>query len=239
MNRGRHPGSNCPPRALITRCSEPPPASSSHRDAVHPRRPAPRAGRGREGHAARPRRRCPEGAGARRRVRPRRPGSARSAPPGGPVAGGLRVRGHVPARPPGGRRLLRLAPRAHGRGARGPHHARRRQGQGRRRGGSSWPPVRAVLRTSAREDDQARALATAPATLGEDLEETGTFVTLLHARLDSPRAWSPAPTRARTHAARPGDGSSRRIATRRLPLGALRDTTWSDVPVPLRPGRRW
>ncbi|MDP9408506.1 MAG: serine/threonine-protein phosphatase [Actinomycetota bacterium] len=100
--------------------------------------------------------------------------------------------------------------------------------------------VRAVLRTSARDDDQARALATAAATLEEDLEETGTFVTLLHAGLD-PAASVVSCTDAGhglTLLVR-ADGRSRRIATRGLPLGTLPGVTWEPVHVPLALATRW
>ena len=97
--------------------------------------------------------------------------------------------------------------------------------------------VRAVLRATGRQPDVAAALATAAASLEDDLDETGTFVTLFHARLlagDHVLQCVDA-GHGLTLLVR-ADGSTRRVASRGLPVGALPGTTWEPVTVPLEPG---
>lgn len=97
--------------------------------------------------------------------------------------------------------------------------------------------VRAVLRATGREPDPAAALSAAAATLSEDLDETGAFVTLVHTRL------CPATGIVQhldaghglTFHVRRGEDVSR-IASNGLPLGTLPDVDWEVTTVPLEPG---
>jgi serine phosphatase RsbU (regulator of sigma subunit) len=97
--------------------------------------------------------------------------------------------------------------------------------------------VRAALRSTGRSAGPAAAVSEAAATLQEDLEETGTLVTLCHARL------SPDEGVMRYTDAGHGlmlllraDGAVRRPTGGGFPLGVSPDETWTERQVELRPG---
>lgn len=97
--------------------------------------------------------------------------------------------------------------------------------------------ARAVLRGVGSDPSPAAVLARAAASLAADLDSTGTFVTVLHARLD------PATGEVRYADAGHGltllvhpDGTWRRVVSDGLPLGVLRDDTWGEGTVALAPG---
>jgi serine phosphatase RsbU (regulator of sigma subunit) len=97
--------------------------------------------------------------------------------------------------------------------------------------------VRAVLRSAARRDDVAAAVAHAATTLEPDLDETGTFVTLLHGRLNG------ATGEFRYADAGHGlmlvvraGGEAERPLTPGLPLGALAGEQWEEHVIRLDPG---
>jgi hypothetical protein len=97
--------------------------------------------------------------------------------------------------------------------------------------------VRAAMRSTARAPGPAAAVAEAAATLQEDLEETGTLVTLCHAWL------SPGEGMLRYADAGHGlmllvraDGSTRRPTGGGLPVGITADERWDDGGVVMRPG---
>jgi serine phosphatase RsbU (regulator of sigma subunit) len=97
--------------------------------------------------------------------------------------------------------------------------------------------VRAVLRSAARRDDVAAAVAHAAVTLEPDLDETGTFVTLLHGRLDAGTGdfrYADA-GHGLTLVVR-ADGEAERPLTPGLPLGALAGEQWQESLVHLDPG---
>lgn len=90
--------------------------------------------------------------------------------------------------------------------------------------------VRAVVRSAARRDDvTAAAVAHAAATLEDDLDDTGTFVTLLHARLDAQEG-----TVRYTDAGHGlvlvvrADGTVQRPTTTGLPIGAIAGDRWEE-----------
>lgn len=96
--------------------------------------------------------------------------------------------------------------------------------------------VRAAMRTAGRTQGPAEAIRLAAATLDDDLQETGTIVTLCHARLD--------PSTAELSYADAGhgllllvrDGRMHRRTVSGLPLGVLPDEQWPEVYTHLRPG---
>lgn len=97
--------------------------------------------------------------------------------------------------------------------------------------------VRAVLRSAWQQESPAEVLASAQQVLGGDLEETGTFVTLFHGRLD--------PATGVVHYADAGhgltvvvraDGTTERAGTTGMPLGAWPDSVWEEAQVHLAPG---
>jgi serine phosphatase RsbU (regulator of sigma subunit) len=97
--------------------------------------------------------------------------------------------------------------------------------------------VRAVVRGIDRDKGPAVCLQTAAAALQGDLEETGTFVTVFYGRLDGPTntlCYADAGHGMALHVA--ADGSFQHLAGADLPMGILRDTTWGETTVTLRPG---
>lgn len=97
--------------------------------------------------------------------------------------------------------------------------------------------VRAVLRSGASTHDPVMAVQAASAMLSTDLDDSGTFVTLFHARLDAESGV------VRYIDAGHGlsllvrsDGTSKRLRTTSLPLGASFDETWREHTVVLQPG---
>lgn len=97
--------------------------------------------------------------------------------------------------------------------------------------------VRAVLRSAAHQGSPSAALASAQSVLEDDLQETGTFVTLFHARL----CWADGTVRfadaghGLTLVVRP-DGTAERAASTGMPLGAWPDSTWDEADLRLEPG---
>lgn len=97
--------------------------------------------------------------------------------------------------------------------------------------------VRAVLRSGARVNDPVAAVDAASALLSTDLDESGTFVTLFHARLDAESGV------VRYIDAGHGlsllvraDGTTKRLTTTSLPVGASLDESWREHRVTLEPG---
>ncbi len=97
--------------------------------------------------------------------------------------------------------------------------------------------VRAVLRSASQQDSPSAALASTQQVLQEDLHETGTFVTLFHARL--------CPDEGRLRFADAGhglsivvhrDGTVDRAVSTGMPLGAWPDSTWDEAELHLAPG---
>ena len=97
--------------------------------------------------------------------------------------------------------------------------------------------VRAVLRSAWQQESPAEVLASAQQVLGGDLEETGTFVTLFHGRLETATGV--------VHYADAGhgltvvvraDGTTERAVTTGMPLGAWPDSVWEEAQVHLAPG---
>lgn len=97
--------------------------------------------------------------------------------------------------------------------------------------------VRAVLRGVRGELSPAASLHSAAATLAHDLERTGTFVTVLHGRLDARRStisYADAGHGLSLHIR--ADGGYSRLAGDGLPIGVLPDSVWHDQEVHLEPG---
>lgn len=97
--------------------------------------------------------------------------------------------------------------------------------------------VRAVLRGAGRSGSAAAALQSAQEVLADDLQETGTFVTLFHGRL------APDDGTIRYVDAGHGltvvvraDGTFERMVSTGMPLGAWPDSTWDEAQVRLGPG---
>ncbi len=97
--------------------------------------------------------------------------------------------------------------------------------------------VRAVLRSGSRDSDPVAAVNAASAVLGSDLDDSGTFVTLFHGKLEA------ATGILRYIDAGHGlsllvraDGTSKRLTTTSLPVGASMDETWREHRVVLGPG---
>ena len=97
--------------------------------------------------------------------------------------------------------------------------------------------VRAVLRSAWQQSSASCALDSAQQVLESDLQETGTFVTMFHARL------CPAEGRVRFADAGHGltvvaraDGSIDRVASTGMPLGAWPGSTWEEHELHLQPG---
>lgn len=97
--------------------------------------------------------------------------------------------------------------------------------------------VRAVLRGVPAQLSPGESLSTAAATLTHDLERTGTFVTVLHGRLDAARStvrYADAGHGLSLHVA--ANGGYRRLAGTDLPIGILPDSTWVTRELRLEPG---
>lgn len=97
--------------------------------------------------------------------------------------------------------------------------------------------VRAVLRSTGSQPSAAAALAVAAQALEEDLEETGTFVTLFHGRLrpeDGTLTYADA-GHGLSLVVR-ADGSLDRLDAAGMPLGAWPDGRWEEQTVQLVPG---
>ena len=97
--------------------------------------------------------------------------------------------------------------------------------------------VRAVLRSAARSDTVAGAVAAAAEVLQEDLEETGTFVTLFSGRLyppDGTLRWTDA-GHGLTVVVR-ADGTTQRLTGSSLPLGVWATGDWEESETQLHPG---
>lgn len=97
--------------------------------------------------------------------------------------------------------------------------------------------VRAVLRAGSRLDGVAEVARIAAATLDPDLDEAGSFVTLFHARLDMDTGVVSYVDAGHgltlvVHA----DGTTERLTSLRLPLGAGDDSPWQEQTVVLAPG---
>ena len=97
--------------------------------------------------------------------------------------------------------------------------------------------VRAALRAAAQRDTVAAAVTDAARVLQDDLEETGTFVTLFHARL--------CPDDGTLHYADAGhglavvlraDGTTERATGPGLPVGLWSDSRWEEAELRLHPG---
>jgi serine phosphatase RsbU (regulator of sigma subunit) len=97
--------------------------------------------------------------------------------------------------------------------------------------------VRAVLRSASQQDSASSALISAAAVLDGDLQETGTFVTLFHARLcalDGTVRFADA-GHGLTLVVR-ADGGAERILSTGMPLGAWPDSSWDEAELQLHPG---
>lgn len=97
--------------------------------------------------------------------------------------------------------------------------------------------ARGVLRSGARTHDPAAAVNAASEVLSTDLDDSGTFVTLFHARLDAESGVM------RYIDAGHGltlvvrvDGTSERLAATSLPMGIFVGETWQEHRVTLEPG---
>lgn len=97
--------------------------------------------------------------------------------------------------------------------------------------------VRAVLRGALLFNGTAEGVTRAAATLEEDLERLGVFVTAFVARID-PRSWLVEYVDAGHGLALVlgPDGAARRLETRGLPLGAMRGERWVSKRTVLQPG---
>jgi len=97
--------------------------------------------------------------------------------------------------------------------------------------------VRAVLRSGSRVDDIARTIETAATILQDDLDESSSFVTLFHARLNKDTGV------VRYIDAGHGlsivlrkDGSSERLSSESQPLGLSLNAAWAEQSFTLNPG---
>lgn len=98
--------------------------------------------------------------------------------------------------------------------------------------------VRAVLRAAARFDDLQQAVTWATSALGQQLEDTGTFVTSFCARLDpATGAVDYVDAGHGLAVVLDGAGGHRRLEPSGLPLGALPGSTWEAHRTVLAPGQ--
>jgi sigma-B regulation protein RsbU (phosphoserine phosphatase) len=97
--------------------------------------------------------------------------------------------------------------------------------------------VRAVLRASPEQGDVGTAITGAASTLLTDLEQSGTFVTVFHSRLDTATGGLRYIDAGHglSLVIRPG-GEVKRLSTRSLPLGMGGDVGWREHSVELGPG---
>jgi sigma-B regulation protein RsbU (phosphoserine phosphatase) len=97
--------------------------------------------------------------------------------------------------------------------------------------------VRAVLRANPEENDTAAAMTRAAASLANDLEHSGTFVTAFHSRLqtDSGRLSYADAGHGLSLVVR-NDGGVERLRSRSMPLGMGTDEVWLEHTVDLEPG---
>lgn len=97
--------------------------------------------------------------------------------------------------------------------------------------------VRAVLRAGSRNGSIINTVETATAILEADLHNTGSFVTLFHARLDvltgAVRYVDAGHSLSMVYRK---DGSKHRLTSENLPLGAGIETTWEEHKISLEPG---
>ena len=97
--------------------------------------------------------------------------------------------------------------------------------------------VRAVVRGVVGTEGPAAAVRAAAVGLLYDLEDTGTFVTLFHGRLDGTSGvvtFADAGHGLSLHVH--ADGTFDHLASRDLPLGVTRDGTWAEQRITLHPG---
>ena len=97
--------------------------------------------------------------------------------------------------------------------------------------------VRAVMRSVADSPDIAAAFASAAATITSDLDQSGSFVTMFHARLDSASgrlSYIDAGHGLGVHI--PAQGAARRLVSAGPPVGILEDQEWPAAELQLEPG---
>ncbi|WP_120522441.1 PP2C family protein-serine/threonine phosphatase [Arthrobacter celericrescens] len=97
--------------------------------------------------------------------------------------------------------------------------------------------VRAVMRSVADSPDIADAFASASTTITSDLDQSGSFVTMFHARLDSASgrlSYIDAGHGLALHV--PAAGPARRLVSAGPPVGILEDQQWAAADLQLEPG---
>lgn len=96
--------------------------------------------------------------------------------------------------------------------------------------------VRAVMRSAAKNPDLDRAFALASRTLEDDLEQSSSFATIFHARLDARQAVLSYVDAGHGLGLHIHDGAARRLPSGGPPVGAVPGALWTSGAVRLAPG---
>jgi sigma-B regulation protein RsbU (phosphoserine phosphatase) len=96
--------------------------------------------------------------------------------------------------------------------------------------------VRAVMRSAAKNPDLDQAFALASRTLEDDLEQSSSFATIFHARLDARQAVLSYVDAGHGLGLHIHDGAVRRLPSGGPPVGAVPGALWTSGAVPLAPG---